>query len=132
MGHQRLGLTVALLVVLAWPAAPVRAHHSFAGVYDQSKPLRVQGTVDAMEWKNPHVTLVLMSRAGDGTETRWAFEMGAPRVLTDRFGWTPQTVRVGDAITIDGFKARDGSQRAAAMSITTRTGATIRAVLPLR
>jgi len=121
-----------LLILLVGAGAGVRAHHSFAAIYDQSKPLNVRGTVETLEWKNPHVTLTLLSRGPDGVETRWEFEMGAPRVLTNQFGWVPQTVQVGDTITIDGFRARDGSQQAAAVSITTRTGARMRAVRPLR
>jgi hypothetical protein len=124
--------SAAVLVLLATTNALVNAHHSFATVYDQSKPLHVQGTVDTLAWKNPHVTMTLVTRGTDETEIRWVFEMGAPQVLLNQFGWTPQSVQVGDKITIDGFRARDGSQQAVAMSITTRTGAQLRAVRPLR
>jgi hypothetical protein len=131
MHHWTSRLLALLLVCLTGSARPW-AHHSFAAVYDQSKPLRVQGTVEAVEWKNPHVTMTLVSRDSEGAGTRWTFEMGAPRILTGRFGWTQQTVQVGDTVTIDGFRARNGGPEGAAVSITTRTGAQLRAVLPFR
>ena len=123
---------VPLLIALMGMSAMVGAHHSFAAIYDQSKPLRLQGRVENVEWKNPHVTMTLVLRAADGAETRWALEMGAPRVLTSQFGWTPTSVQVGDTIVVDGFHARDGSQHAAAVLVTTRTGQQLRAVRPLR
>lgn len=130
----------SLLLLLVGAGATTQAHHSFAGVYDQGKPLRVQGVVEAVKWASPHVTLVVVvSGASEtaapettGPAVRWTFEMGAPGVLVNQFGWTPQTVQAGDAITIEGFRARDGSQQAAAVTITTRTGARLRAVRPFR
>jgi hypothetical protein len=121
----------ALLMCLVGMDALLVAHHSFAAIYDQSKPLHHEGRVENLEWKNPHVTMTLVSRAADG-ETRWTLEMGAPRVLTNQFGWTTTSVQIGDMIAVDGFRARDGSQQAAAVSVTTRTGQQLRAVRPLR
>jgi hypothetical protein len=124
-------MTLLLMFVLG-TSALVGAHHSFAAIYDQSKPLHLQGRVENLEWKNPHVTMTLVSRGADGVETRWSLEMGAPRVLTNQFGWTTTSVQIGDTVVIDGFHARDGSQQAAAVAVTTRTGQQLRAVRPLR
>jgi hypothetical protein len=121
-----------LVMLLVGSTAFVGAHHSFAAIYDQSKPVHIEGRVESLEWTNPHVTMTVVSRAADGPETRWALEMGAPRVLTNQFGWTTTAVQIGDVIAIDGFRARDGSLRAAAVSVTTRTGQQLRAVRPLR
>jgi hypothetical protein len=130
--HEYCRHVAVLLMVLMGTSALVGAHHSFAAIYDQSKPLHLQGRVENLEWKNPHVTMTLVLRAADGAETRWALEMGAPRVLTNQFGWTTTSVQIGDTIVIDGFHARDGSQQAAAVLVTTRTGQQLRAVRPLR
>ena len=121
-----------LLTLVVGASALVVAHHSFAGVYDQSKPLHLEGKVENMQWQNPHVTMTLVSRAADGVETRWSLEMGAPRVLTNQFGWTTTSVQNGDMIVVDGFRARDGSQQGAAVSITTRAGQQLRAVRAFR
>lgn len=119
-------------MLLVGTSVLVGAHHSFAGVYDHARPLHLEGTVENMEWKSPHVVMTLVSRAADGVETRWSLEMGAPRVLTNQFGWTATSVQNGDRIVVDGFRARDGSQQAAAVSITTRTGQQLRAVRAFR
>jgi hypothetical protein len=119
-------------MVFAGTGVELGAHHSFAGVYDQTKPLHLEGTVEHIEWKNPHVTMTVVSRAADGLETRWVLEMGAPRVLTNQFGWTTSSIQNGDMIVVDGFRARDGSRQAAAVSITTRTGQQLRAVRSFR
>lgn len=122
----------AILWVLLVAAIPVAAHHSFAAVYDESKPLKVDGVVWEIDWKNPHVQIVMVGKDGDGGNQRWTFEMGAPMVLIRDFGWTPDTVKVGDRITLEGFHARAGGEQAAAVSIVTRTGARLRAVRPFR
>ena len=121
-----------MVVVVLRSMSPASAHHSFAGVYDQSKPLHVDGVVQRIEWKNPHVVIGLKATDASGAEALWVFEMGAPRVLTGRLGWAEDAVRVGDHIGIDGFHARAGGQQAAAVAITTRTGTRLTAVLPFR
>jgi hypothetical protein len=123
---------VAMAVAVLPSVAPASAHHSFAGVYDQSKPLRVEGVVQRIEWKNPHVMIALKVMDAVGGEGQWVFEMGAPRVLTGRLGWSEDTVKVGDRIGVEGFHARAGRQQAAAVAITTRTGTRLTAVLPFR
>ena len=126
------GFGVAITVaVLSW-VSPGFAHHSFAGVYDQSKPLRVDGVVQRIEWKNPHVVIALNAKDPSGADLQWVFEMGAPRVLMGRLGWADDAVKVGDRIGVEGFQARAGGQQAAAVTITTRTGARLTAVLPFR
>ncbi len=126
------GFGVAITVaVLSW-VSPAFAHHSFAGVYDQSKPLRVDGVVQRIEWKNPHVVIALNAKDPSGADLQWVFEMGAPRVLMGRLGWADDAVKVGDRIGVEGFQARAGGQQAAAVTITTRTGARLTAVLPFR
>jgi hypothetical protein len=111
---------------------PASAHHSFAAVYDQSKPLRVDGVVQRVDWRNPHVTIALTAKDAAGAEVQWEFELGAPRVLTSRFGWADETVKIGDHISVEGYLARAGDQQAAAVTITTRTGARLTAVQPFR
>ena len=129
-GFQRfLGFQIAALVVVAAPAA---AHHSFAAEYDQTKPLRVEGTVVRLDWRNPHAILAVTAVNAAGEKTTWTFEMGAPRVLTNRLGWSTDSVKLGDHIVVDGFHARSGGSGAAAQYVTTASGARLQSVLPFR
>jgi hypothetical protein len=131
---ERIAARIGAVVVASLLASAVvtRAHHSFAAIYDRNAPIHVEGTVESLEWKNPHVMLTLVAIDGDGKATRWSFEMGAPRVLTSRFGWSNDVVRIGDRVGVEGFRARAGGSQAAAVTVTTRTGAKLGAVLPLR
>jgi hypothetical protein len=122
-------LTCIALLALAAPAV---AHHSFAGEYDQTKPLRVEGTVVRLDWRNPHAILSVASVDGAGVKTIWTFEMGAPRVLTNRLGWSTDSVKLGDHVIVEGFMSRNGGSGAAAQYLTTASGARLQSVLPFR
>jgi hypothetical protein len=133
MKEALLTIVAGLIVTAAMRPTPVAAHHSFAAIYDQNQPIHVEGIVDRLEWKNPHVLITMTSApANAGAVAHWVFEMGAPPVLMREFGWSPDTVKVGDHITIDGYAARAGEGQAAAWTVTTRTGARLRAVRPFR
>jgi hypothetical protein len=112
--------------------APAMAHHSFAGEYDQAKPVRVEGTVVRLDLRNPHALLSVASVDAAGVKTTWTFEMGAPRVLTNRLGWSADAVKPGERITVEGFLARSGGTEAAAQYVTTASGMHLRSVLPFR
>jgi hypothetical protein len=104
-------------------AAPMWAHHSFAAEYDSSKPVTMTGAVTKVDWANPHVYFFIDVKDPDsGKVTNWAFEMGAPAVLT-RSGWRRSSVKVGDIITVTGTLAKDATTHGNARSVTlTLTG----------
>ena len=90
-------------------AAPVMAHHSFAAEYDASKPIKLTGTVTKIEWTNPHCFFYIdVKNEQSGKIENWALEMGNPNALL-RAGWTPTSVKIGDAVAVEGSRARDGS-----------------------
>ena len=107
-GLLALGLTAVL--------PPAMAHHSMAAMYDDKKPVTLKGTVSGYEWTNPHVFITV--EASDGS---WAVELPS-RVELRRVGWTRESVKAGDAITVEGNVARDGTKRAAAKSVTLANG----------
>ena len=120
---MRKTLAVWLFAIgLLCSAGTAAAHHGFAAEYDTSKPLKLTGAITKFEWTNPHAWLYLDVKNDDGTVTNWAFEMSSPNVLY-RKGWTRTTLKPGDGVTIEAFRARDGSHNANAQVITmTSTG----------
>jgi hypothetical protein len=107
---MRTKLVVAAAVIALLPAAtPVAAHHSFAAEFDSSKPFKLTGVVTKVEWQNPHTIFYLdITDAQTKKVTNWSFEMGSPNGLM-RNGWTRNTLKIGDVVTVEGSLARDGS-----------------------
>lgn len=97
----------AALTVLA-VAAPASAHHSFAVHFEGERTVSVTGTVTEFRFRNPHGVIRLDVREGDGTVGSWKIETNSPNILRRR-GWSPESIAVGDAVTIEGFPSRDGS-----------------------
>jgi len=105
----------ALLVAAA--AVPVIAHHSFAAEFDAKRPVKMSGTVVKMEWINPHSWIHIDVKKADGKVERWMVEGGAPNALLRR-GWNKNSLPEGTEIVVEGFQAKDGSNRANGRDIT--------------
>ena len=105
---RTLGSTCALLALLA-AARPSAAHHSFAAEYDANQPITLRGAVARIDLVNPHAWLYIDVKGGDGEVTRWNVEMGAPNALIRR-GITKSSVPIGADVTVDGYRAKDGSR----------------------
>ncbi len=89
-------------------AASVAAHHSFAAEFDANKPLKLTGTVTKVEWQNPHTYFYIdVADEKSGKVTNWGMEMGSPNGLM-RQGWTRNTLKIGDVVSVEGSAARDG------------------------
>jgi len=98
-------------------AVPVHAHHSFAAEFDATKPVKLTGTVTKIEWTNPHVWFYVDIKDETGKVTNWGFELGSPNGLM-RAGWTRNSMKVNEVVTIEGSAAKDGSNHVNARSIT--------------
>ena len=99
----------AFLVAAAPPQA--RAHHSFAAEFDANQPVELHGKITRMEWINPHSWLHIDVQNADGTTTPWMIEGATPNTLLRR-GFTRDAVKAGTEITIIGFRAKNGANRA--------------------
>lgn len=117
---MKLAVLVAGLGMLVG-AMPVLAHHSFAAEFDAAKPVTVTGTVTKVEWMNPHARFYIDAKDEAGKVVSWEFELGSPNGLM-RQGWTRNSMKVGDQVTVDGFMAKDGSKLANARTIKTADG----------
>lgn len=120
-GYFVKGLTAAAGTIVA--LAPAAAHHSFSAEFDSEKPITVTGIVTKVEWTNPHVWFYINVRDEEtGEIANWGAEMGPPHGLQRR-GWRRNTLEIGTEVTVDGFLARNGTDRLNARSVTlTATG----------
>ena len=112
-------MVVSALVLAA--AAQLFAHHSFAAEFDANKRVTLKGTVTKVDWRNPHIYVYLNVKDDNGKVTEWACEGGPPNVLL-REGWTRNSVKEGDEVTIDGAVAKDGSKRCNSRSVNLADG----------
>ena len=105
----------AVLVALALTglADPSLAHHAFSADFDVNKPVKLAGPVTRVEWQNPHVWFYVDVKDEAGKVTNWAFETASTTGLA-RSGWTRGSLKVGDAVSVEGFAGRDGTPTAAA------------------
>jgi hypothetical protein len=118
--QTRLVLVAVVVLILA-AATRVAAHHAFASEFDGSKPVTLKGTVTKMEWINPHAWLRMEVKGPDGKAIEWMIEGGAPNALLRR-GWNKNSIAPGTQITVQGFRAKDGSNRANGREATLANG----------
>lgn len=101
-------LSLSAVAALLVAALPVEAHHSFAVHFVGDQLVTVRGTVTDFSFSNPHGVVRLAVTAADGSEQQWKVETNSPNILRRR-GWTASSLKKGDAVTIEGYPARDGS-----------------------
>ena len=93
------------------------AHHSEAAEFDTSKPIKVTGTVTKVEWMNPHIWFYVDVKDETGKVTTWGFS-GLPPGMAVRKGFTKETMKIGETIVVQGFRAKDGSNNASGNVVT--------------
>jgi uncharacterized protein DUF6152 len=109
--RMKLLRVIAGAALLVASGAPLVAHHSFAAEFDANKPVTLKGKVVRMEWINPHSWIYIEVTGPDGQVERWQVEGGAPNALLRR-GWNKNSLPFGIEIVVEGYQAKDGSNRA--------------------
>jgi hypothetical protein len=99
-------LKVLAVLAMVWLAAPSAfAHHPFADEFDRSQTVTLNGTVTRIDWQNPHVYAHVDVKDPQGKMVNWKIEMGSTQALTKE-GWTRTSVKPGDQVTIQAWKAK--------------------------
>ena len=108
-------------IVLLLATIRISAHHAFSAEYDENKLVTFSGTVTGFKWTNPHAWLYVDGKREGDKVTRWSFEMGSPNGLLHR-GWKQTELKKGDQVTVEGYRAKDGSNVANARTVTLSDG----------
>ena len=116
----RLTLLLGVITLLA-AAVPAIAHHAFAAEYDADQPVTLKGKVTRFEWTNPHARFYIDVTDASGKVINWNLELASPNVLK-RNGWSSKSLQIGDTITVEGSRAKDGSMMANARVVTLSGG----------
>ena len=112
------GVGVGLLLAAA---VPLRAHHAFSAEFDANSPIELKGTVVKMEWVNPHTWIHMDVKKPDGKVERWMIEGGPPNSLLRR-GFTKASLLPGTEIFVEGFRAKDKSNKGNGRDVTFANG----------
>ena len=115
-------ILAAMAVAVALAAVPpVVAHHAFSAEFDADRPIHLEGVVVRMEWINPHAWLHLEVTNEDGSTTVWMVEGGTPNTLLRR-GFSRDSLLPGTEVIVDGYQAKDGSNKGNGRDLTYRDG----------
>jgi hypothetical protein len=118
---MRAKLLVGVVTLLSALVAPIQAHHSLVAEYDPKQPVKVTGTVTKVEWTNPHIWFFVDVKDEQGKVINWGFSGGPPGVMQRR-GISRTSLKIGDVVVVEGFRARDGSNNASGGSVTFTDG----------
>lgn len=118
---KAFALTIVVAMAVAMGGVRVAAHHAFSAEFDASKPISLKGTVVKVEWVNPHAWIHVEVKKAGGAAEVWMVEGGTPNTLARR-GITRNSLVAGTEISVEGYQAKDGSNRANGRDLTLPDG----------
>jgi hypothetical protein len=114
--RTRFGFAAFAIWMLSTPA-PAGGHHSASAEFDATKRLKITGALTRLNWLNPHIIFFIDVAGEGGKVANWSWELPSPNQLM-RAGWTRNSMKLGDMVTVEGIHARDGSNHGMAMTVT--------------
>jgi len=109
------------MVCIGAAVFPLRAHHAFSVEFDAKQRVTLKGSVTRIEWTNPHTYFYIDVKEDSGHVVNWAFEAAGPNTLA-RLGWDRKSIKIGDLVTVTGYRARDASNIASAREVVLADG----------
>jgi len=107
---RRLPVLLLAVVLLLAIAATGLSHHAFSPVYDDTRQISVTGVVTQFKFVNPHAMMFMDVTDGTGKITRWTVEFSG-RLNLSNVGWTEQSIKSGERVTVTGNPTHTGSDR---------------------
>ncbi len=112
---------LAIVLTAAALTVPISAHHAFTSEFDGNQPVKLTGVVTKMEWINPHAWIHVDAKDETGKVVSWMIECGSPNTLLRR-GMTKASVTSGMEIVVEGYRSKDGSNKANGRDVTFTDG----------
>ncbi len=112
MRFRTIGVAIGLATLASIQAA---THHSQT-MYDGDTEIEMRGVVEQFDWTNPHTWLYVTIEGEDGASSQWVFESNSTGQLT-RGGWSADSIKSGDEVTIIMHPLRDGTRGGTIVSI---------------